>query len=61
MSVKEDILMNISATKAVNQNELKNKFYSKRFKYLNSNNNIDIDDSEIMPANNMKSLYSKFI
>ena len=59
--VKEDILMNISATKAVNQNELKNKFYSKRFKYLNSNNNIDIDDSEIMPANNMKSLYSKFI
>ena len=59
--VKEDILMNISANKVINQNELKNKFYSKRFKYLNSNNNIDIDDSEIMPANNMKSLYSKFI
>ena len=58
--VKEDILSNISTTKANNQNEIKNRFIFKKFNYLNNVNNIniDIDDSEIMPANNMKSLYS---
>ena len=54
--VKEDILMNISATKILNKNEIKSRLNNKKILYLN-NTNIEMDDSEIMPANNMKSLY----
>ena len=54
--VKEDLLMNISEIKYVNRNEAKNKFNMKKFSYLN-NTEYDLDNSEIMPANNMKSLY----
>ena len=53
--VKEDLLMNFSEIKYVN-NEAKNKWNMKKLSYLN-NTEIDIDNSEIMPANNMKSLY----
>ena len=54
--VKEDILMNISATKISNKNEIKNKMNIKKINFLN-NPDIEMNDSEIMPANNMKSLY----
>ena len=54
--VKEDILMNISATKISNKNEFKNKWNNKKINFTN-NPEIEMDDSEIMPANNMKSLY----
>ena len=54
--VKEDILMNISATKISNKNEFKNKWNIKKINFTN-NPDIEMDDSEIMPANNMKSLY----
>jgi hypothetical protein len=55
--VKED-LMNISSTKIMNKNELNQKrIPMSRFVYSNANNN-DID-IEIMPANNMSSLYKK--
>ena len=54
--VKEDILMNISATKISNKNEFKNKWNIKKINFVN-NPEIEMDDSEIMPANNMKSLY----
>lgn len=55
--VKED-LMNISATKIMNKNELnKKRIPVSRLVYSNANNN-DID-IEIMPANNMSSLYKK--
>ena len=54
--VKEDILMNISATKISNKNEIKNRRNIKKIN-LTNNAEIEMDDSEIMPANNMKSLY----
>lgn len=54
--VKEDILMNISATKISNKNEFKNKWNIKKINFVN-NPEIEMDNSEIMPANNMKSLY----
>ena len=54
--VKEDLLMNISEIKLTNKNEMKNKFNMKKLSYLN-NTEYDLDNSEIMPANNMKSLY----
>ena len=55
--VKEDLLMNISATKALNKNEIKSKWNFNKIN-LNSNSNIELNDSEIMPANSMKSLYN---
>ena len=55
--VKEDLLMNISANKILNKNDINIKNWNiKKIVYSNPNNN-EIDDSEIMPANNMKSLY----
>ena len=54
--VKEDILMNISATKISNKNEFKNKWNIKKINFVN-NPEIEMDNSEIMPANNIKSLY----
>ncbi len=48
--------MNISEIKFVNKNENKNKFNMKKFSYLNKTE-YDLDNSEIMPANSMKSLY----
>ena len=55
--VKEDILMNISTTKVLNKNDIKNKWNIKKLTYTN-NTDIDTDNSEIMPANNIKSLYN---
>jgi len=59
--VKED-LMNISSTKIMSKNELnKKRIPMSRLVYPNTNinaNNNDID-IEIMPANNMSSLYKK--
>lgn len=49
--------MNISATKALNKNEIKSKWNFNKIN-LNSNSNIELNDSEIMPANSMKSLYN---
>ena len=54
--VKEDLLMNISEIKSVNKNDAKNKWNIKKYNYLN-NTEIDLNNSEIMPANSMKSLY----
>ena len=54
--VKEDILMNISATKILNKNDINNRLNIRKINYYN-NTNIEQDDSEIMPANNIKSLY----
>ena len=55
--VKED-LMNISSTKIMSKNELNQKrIPMSRLVYSNANNNDN--DIEIMPANNMSSLYKK--
>ena len=61
--VKEDLLMNINYNKLSNKNEINNhnNWNIKKMIYSNTNNNnLDLDDSEIMPANNMKSLYIKY-
>jgi len=57
--VKED-LMNISSTKIMNINELnKKRIPMSRLVYSNANANSNDIDIEIMPANNMSSLYKK--
>ena len=55
--VKEDLLMNISILKPLNKRELKNKWNINKITFSNNSDITDLDNSEIMPANSMKSLY----
>ena len=56
--VKEDLLMNFSMIKPINKRELKNKWNINKITFSNNNDIVtDLDNSEIMPANSMKSLY----
>ena len=56
--VKEDLLMNINMIKPINKRGEKNKWNIKKITFSNNNYIMtDLDNSEIMPANSMKSLY----